>query len=192
MISVSADKHLSALAEKAGEKKLVLMGEASHGTAEFYNRRTQFSQKLIEDHGFNFIGVEGDWAAIFQLNKYVKNLPGAASSAAEVLRNFDRWPEWMWGNTEVEELAEWLRRHNDRLPDDQKVGIYGIDVYGQWEALEKLIQLAGQRESKISDKVSAGTECFMAFQVRNGNTQQVFLAAWSTPVRKTSACFIKS
>ncbi|TVR78373.1 MAG: erythromycin esterase family protein [Saprospirales bacterium] len=157
------DKHLVKLTEKAGERKLVLMGEASHGTAEFYNRRTQFSKMLIEDFGFNFIGVEGDWAAIFRLNKYVKNLPGAAGSAAEVLRTFDRWPDWMWGNTEVEALAEWLRSHNDLLPSDQKVGIYGIDVYGQWEALEKLIDLAGKNAPEISEKVISGTECFRAF-----------------------------
>src|SRR5690625_6546028 len=89
---------------------------------------------LIAEKGFNFIAVEGDFASLYQLNRYVKNLDGAASSAKEVLSRLYRWPTWMWANEEVVALAEWLREYNDSLPQDEKVGFYGRDVYDEWNS----------------------------------------------------------
>ncbi len=152
------------IVDQTDGKRLVLMGEASHGTAEFYNRRAMLSKKLIEEKGFNFIAVEGDWASLFELNKYVKGLPNAAESAREVLRGLDRWPEWMWGNTEVEELAEWMREFNEGRPQDDKVGFYGIDVYGQWEALEKLHELVERYQSDLASEVSELLACYEEFK----------------------------
>ena len=119
------------LISTAANKKLVLLGEASHGTHEYYLWRDKISRRLISEQDFSFIAVEGDFASLYQLNRYVKNMKGAAVSAREILLNLDKWPPWMWSNEEVVALAEWLRSHNEKLPQDKKVGFYGMDVYDE-------------------------------------------------------------
>ena len=132
---------LDALISVAGDKKLVLLGEASHGTHEYYVWRDIISRRLIEEHNFNFIAVEGDFASLYKLNQYVKNGEGAEKSAREVLIKLNRWPTWMWANEEVVALAEWLRKHNDTLPQDKKVGFYGMDVYDEWHSKEMVLDI---------------------------------------------------
>lgn len=154
----SAD--LDELVAVAGDRKLVLMGEASHGTREYYAWRDSISRRLIAEHGFNFIAVEGDWASLYELNRYVKDLPGAASSAREVLEGLSRWPLWMWGNEEVIALAEWLRDHNQALPADQKVGFYGKDVYDEWNSLESLLSFLRQHNREVYRQVQRQYACF--------------------------------
>ena len=105
---------LGPLLDHIGDARYVLLGEASHGTHEYYTWRAAISRRLIEEKGFSFLAVEGDWPDCFRVNRYVKGHEGAGGSAREVLHAFDRWPTWMWANEEVVELAEWLRRHNDR------------------------------------------------------------------------------
>ncbi len=129
---------LTPLIDAARGKKLVLLGESTHGTKEFYDWRFAISKRLIEEQNFNFIAVEGDWEALYALNRYIKDLPGAAASAREALAGLDRWPEWMWRNRSVEEMGEWLRRFNDRRPADRRVGFYGVDIYG-WGASVNLL-----------------------------------------------------
>lgn len=135
--SASLDKLISASAQR----ELVLLGEASHGTHEYYLWRDKISRRLIAEHDFNFIAVEGDFASLYQLNRYVKNLDGAANSAREVLLTLDRWPTWMWANEEVVALAEWLRKHNDKLPQNKKVGFYGMDVYDEWNSKKMVLDM---------------------------------------------------
>ena len=94
----------------------MLLGEASHGTSEYYTWRAALSQRLIQEKGFSFIAVEGDWPDCYRVNRYVKGYPESGPDAREVLHAFERWPTWMWANEEVVDLAEWLRRHNDELP----------------------------------------------------------------------------
>lgn len=140
---------LDLLIEVCDQKKLVLLGEASHGTHEYYHWRAEISKRLITEKNFSFIAVEGDWASIYRLNKYVKGLENAKSSAKEVLQSFDRWPEWMWANTDILELAEWLKEYNYKLPPEEKVGFYGFDVYGQWQAMDDLLSWS---ENNLNDK----------------------------------------
>jgi erythromycin esterase len=154
---------LHGIMEKAGSRRLVLLGESSHGTAEFYRWRSDISKRLITEKGFSFIAVEGDWASIYRLNKYVKNLPGSGRSARQVLRDFDRWPEWMWANTEIEELTEWLREYNSKLPPAERVGFYGMDVYGQWEAMDDLIAYAGKHLPEYFPLINRNLQCFAAY-----------------------------
>ncbi len=155
--------NLDNIIETAGERDLVLLGEASHGTSEFYRWRAEITKRLIAEKGFSFIAVEGDWASIYRLNEYVKGRPGAPSSARRVLRRFDRWPEWMWGNTDIEELAEWLREYNDALPDDQKIGFYGMDVYGQWEAMDDLLEYTSENMQRHHRQINRSMECFAGY-----------------------------
>ncbi len=151
---------LDPLIVAAGDKKLVLLGEASHGTHEYYVWRDIISRRLIEEHGFNFIAVEGDFASLYNLNKYVKNAEGAGKSAREVLLKLNRWPTWMWANEEVVALAEWLREHNDRLPQDKKVGFYGMDVYDEWHSKEMVLEVLKKTDETSFNYAKQQYDCF--------------------------------
>ncbi len=157
----SAD--LDDLVEVAGSRKLVLMGEASHGTREYYAWRDSISRRLIAEHGFNFIAVEGDWASLYELNRYVKNMPNAANSAREVLEGLTRWPLWMWGNEEVEALAEWLRAFNDDLSAEEKVGFYGKDVYDEWNSHDRLLAFLRENNNALYRRASSEYACFTPY-----------------------------
>ncbi len=137
---LAGTEDLSPLIEQAGEKRLVLLGEASHGTHEFYTLRTAITRKLIEQHGFNFIAVEGDWVLCQILNSYILGEDGAPDSARAALLQFDRWPLWMWANQEIVELAEWLHQWNRQRPRQERVGFYGLDVYGMWDSLDAVLE----------------------------------------------------
>src|SRR3990167_4134484 len=93
--TLRTSKDLDPLMEMIGDSKYVLLGEASHGTHEYYTWRAKISQRLIEEKGFSFIAVEGDWPDCYQINRYVKHYPEAGKSAFDVLHNFNRWPTWM-------------------------------------------------------------------------------------------------
>ncbi len=159
-IPLTGASDLDRLIDEAGSRKLVLLGEASHGTSEFYSWRAQISKRLISEKRFSFIAVEGDWASIYRLNEYVKNAPGASKSAKEVLRGFNRWPQWMWANEDIEQLAEWLREYNMNLPDDKKVGFYGMDIYGQWEAMDDLLEFTGKYLPEYHQEIQRNLQCF--------------------------------
>jgi len=154
---------LDAIIEAAGDRKLALLGEASHGTHEYYAWRDSISRRLITEKGFSFIAVEGDWASLYELNRYVKNMPGAAASAKDVLLGLDRWPLWMWGNHEVVELAEWLREHNEGLPFEEKVGFYGMDVYDEWRSKSALLNMLEELNPALHKQVHALYACFRPF-----------------------------
>jgi erythromycin esterase-like protein len=130
---------LDPLLEQIGDAHYVLLGEASHGTADYYDWRATLSKRLITEKGFSFLAVEGGWPDCYQINRYVKGLPDSGESARDVLYNFRRWPTWMWANEEIVHLMDWLRRHNDRLPTEQKVGFYGLDVYSLWDSLYAVV-----------------------------------------------------
>lgn len=134
----SAVEDLSPLIETAGRARLVLLGEASHGTHEFYAWRDRVSRRLIEEQGFSFVAIEGDWATLLPLDRYVRHRPGSPRSARDALRTIRRWPRWVWANTELETFAEWLHQYNaGRLPHE-RIGIHGIDLYAVWESLGAL------------------------------------------------------
>jgi erythromycin esterase-like protein len=101
---------LDPLLDRIGDARRVLLGEASHGTSEYYTWRARLSERLIREKGFSFIAVEGDWPDCYEVNRYVKGYRDSGVNAHEVLRVFERWPTWMWANEEIAELAEWLRQ----------------------------------------------------------------------------------
>jgi len=130
---------LDVLLERIGDSRYVLLGEATHGTSDYYTWRMKLSQRLIEEKGFSFIGVEGDWPDCYRVNRYVKDYPEAGENAHDVLHAFERWPTWMWANEEIVALTEWLREYNNTLPAEKKVGFYGLDVYSLWDSLYQVI-----------------------------------------------------
>lgn len=129
---------LAPLIDAAGDKRVVLLGESTHGTLEYYVWRDAISRRLVAEKDFRFIAVEGDWESLYALNRYVKGLPDAGEDARSVLLELNRWPLWMWANESIVEMAEWLRAYNAKLPEEKRVGFYGVDVYGWGDSVERL------------------------------------------------------
>ena len=151
---------LDPLLERIGDARYVLLGEASHGTHEYYTWRTRISQRLIRDNGFSFIAVEGDWPDCYHVNRYVKGHGDSGAHARAALRVFARWPTWMWANWEVVALAEWLRQHNDELPAERKVGFYGLDVYSLSESLEAVLRYLERVDPDAAMTARRAFRCF--------------------------------
>jgi erythromycin esterase len=130
-------QHLDVLLNEMGSASLVLLGEASYGTAEFHNWRAAITRRLVEEKGFRLIAIEGDWPAAFAINRYIKG-DNQNASAQQALAAFGRWPAWRWANHEMASYTEWLRTYNEKQPANQQVGFYGLDVYSLWESVESL------------------------------------------------------
>jgi erythromycin esterase len=154
----SAD--LDPLIELVGNARYVLLGEASHGTSEYYAWRQRISERLIREKGFSFIAVEGDWPDCYRVNRYVRALSDSGRNAREVLRAFNRWPTWMWANLEVVELAQWLRAHNERLPPQRRVGFYGLDVYSLWDSMRLVLRYLAGVDGQAMAAARRAFECF--------------------------------
>ena len=107
-------KDLDLLLDRIRGSHFVLLGEASHGTSEFYRWRTEITKRLIKEKGFSFIAVEGDWPDCYEVNRYIKGYLDSGKNAYDVLNSFNRWPTWMWANKEMVELVEWLKLNNDK------------------------------------------------------------------------------
>jgi erythromycin esterase len=115
---------LDSLLERTGDARCELLGEAAHGTSQYYIWRARISERLIRERGFSFIAVDGDWPDCYEVNRYVKGYPDPGKSAREVLsKAFERWPTWMWANEEVVELAEWLKEAQRRSPWGEESGL---------------------------------------------------------------------
>lgn len=158
------------LLDRIGDAKVVMLGEASHGTHEYYTWRAQISKRLIEEKGFNFIGVEGDWPDCYRLNRFIKGYDNAGGSAFKVLHQFNRWPTWMWANWEISALAEWMHKHNAGLPANKKAGFYGLDVYSLWESMEYMMQYLQKTDPAALKVAEEAYRCFEPYRKDEGRT----------------------
>lgn len=155
---------LEPLIQNLGDSRMVLLGEASHGTHEYYTWRSYISRRLIEDYDFNFIAVEGDWPDCFAVNSYVKHLTNTHQTEIEVLNSFDRWPTWMWANWEIAALTKWLRRHNQNIAPDKRVGFYGLDVYSLWDSLQSVREYLSQNDPEALQQAEKAFRCFAPYR----------------------------
>jgi erythromycin esterase-like protein len=151
---------LDPLIERIGDARFVLLGEASHGTAEYYDWRRLISARLIREKDFSFIAVEGDWPDCYRVNRYVKGYTDAGANAKEVLGSFERWPTWMWANEEVALLMEWLQRYNRELAADRKAGFYGLDVYSLWESMHAVLDYLEKHDEFAAAAARQAFDCF--------------------------------
>lgn len=158
------DASLDPLMERIGDARLVLLGEASHGTHEYYLWRARISQRLIREKGFNLIGVEGDWPDCYRINRYIRNYENGGTKAVDVLSKFNRWPTWMWANWEIAALMEWLKKHNNGLPHDKQVGFYGLDVYSLWESLEAILDYLRENDPDALKAAEEAMQCFEPYE----------------------------
>ncbi|MBD0418982.1 erythromycin esterase family protein [Streptomyces sp. TRM S81-3] len=146
--------------DRIGDARYVLLGEASHGTADYYQVRDVLTRRLIEEKGFSFVAVEGDWPDCQAVHCSVVAAPGAPEDPARVLADFRRWPTWMWGNTDVAAFTRWLRRHNEQLPPERRVGFYGLDVYSLWESLHAVLEHLREHDPERVDDALEAYRCF--------------------------------
>lgn len=166
---LNSPRDLNPLMERIGDARFVLLGEASHGTAEYYTWRAEISKRLITEKGFTFIAVEGDWPDCYRVNRFIKDYPEAAGDAREALSVFERWPTWMWANEEVLALLEWVRDFNDQRAAKRKVGFYGLDVYSLWDSL---YQVAGYLRKNRPELLPAARRALNCFEPYGEDEQQ--------------------
>lgn len=153
-------RDLDPLLDRVGAARCVLLGEATHGTSEFYTWRAEFTKRLVAEKEFSFVAVEGDWPDCYRVNRFVRGDADAGESAGDVLRRFDRWPTWMWANREVAAFVGWLRSHNDGRPDDRKVGFYGLDVYSLWDSLYEVMGYLRRTDGAALEAARRAVRCF--------------------------------
>lgn len=149
-------KDLDPLLGRIGDARFVLLGEASHGTSEYYTWRAEISRRLIVEEGFRFIAVEGDWPSCDQVDRFIKGQ--GDGDAVDALQAFGRWPTWMWANEEIAELIEWLGAHNHGLPEP--VGFHGLDVYSLWDSLYSVIGYLRRVDPAAVDAARRAFQCF--------------------------------
>ncbi|HEX8678171.1 MAG TPA: erythromycin esterase family protein, partial [Segetibacter sp.] len=163
-VSLNGFHDIDPLFDKIGNARIVMLGEASHGTHEYYTWRTYITKRLIQEKGFNFIAVEGDWPDCYKINRYIKQEFNEEKKAADLLQTFDRWPTWMWANWEIAALVEWLQLHNKSLPQGQKTGFYGLDVYSLWESLEAIMKYLEKVDPAALEKAMETFQCFEPYK----------------------------
>jgi erythromycin esterase len=149
------------LFELIGHARIVMLGEASHGTSEFYEWRRRISERLIRERAFNFIAVEGDWPDCQRVHEHVAFGKGAPR---EALAGYRRFPTWMWGNEEVLDLVEWMRGYNaGRASASRKtrpVGFHGLDVYSLHDSMRLVVKYLRQVDPSAAETAKRAYACF--------------------------------
>src|SRR2546421_9409204 len=146
-----------------GNARFCLLGEATHGTHEFYRERAEITKRLIKEQGFTAIAVEADWPDAFRVNRYVRGLSDDGN-ANEALRGFKRFPTWMWRNTVVLDFVEWLRDYNSSLKKGApKVGFYGLDLYSLYTSIEAVLGYLNKVDPAAAKRALYRYSCFEHF-----------------------------
>ena len=140
---------------------MVLIGESSHGTHEFYAARAEITKWLIEEKGFNAVAAEADWPDAYRVNRYVRGT-GTDSTPEEALRGFERFPSWMWRNTVVRDFVGWLRWHNGRCATDgrKQTGFYGLDLYSLHRSMQEVVAYLDTVDPRAAARARARYACF--------------------------------
>ena len=151
------------LMELVGSSRFTLLGEASHGTHDFYHTRAQITQWLIKEKGYSAVAVEADWPDAHRVNRYVQGRSDDAD-AVEALGSFKRFPTWMWRNTDVVEFIAWLREYNDDLPEgSRKVGFYGLDLYSLHASARAVLDFLDKVDPEAAQRARYRYACFEHF-----------------------------
>lgn len=151
------------LVDLVGDARFVLLGEASHGTHEFYRERAQISKRLIYERGFNAVAVEADWPDAYRINRFVRGVSDDVDSV-EALSGFKRFPQWMWRNADVLDFVGWLREHNDEQAfADRKCGFYGLDLYSLHASIEAVLDYLKEVDPEAARRAREHYSCFEHF-----------------------------
>ncbi|HEX6125991.1 MAG TPA: erythromycin esterase family protein [Pyrinomonadaceae bacterium] len=144
------------------DARFVLIGEASHGTHEFYKFRCEITKRLIEEQGFAAVAAEADFPDAYRVNRYVRG-GGSDETAEQSLEGFTRYPLWMWRNADVLDFVGWLRAHNDGRTPSQRVGFYGIDLYSLHSSMAAVLDYLDRTDKEAANRARYRYSCFEAF-----------------------------
>lgn len=147
------------IAEKIGDARLVLLGEATHGTYEFYQARIELSKYLIAEKNFHAIAIEGDWTSTYIINYYLSGY-GKLIEPISALEDFKRFPAWMWRNATLPPFLQWLRQYNDALPNKNKIGFYGLDLYSLNASMQAVLDYLRINDPEAAKKAMQRYACF--------------------------------
>lgn len=168
------------LMERVGDASFVLLGEASHGTHEFYRERAQITKRLIREKAFNVVAVEADWPDAYRVNRFIRGASEDAD-AEEALGGFKRFPQWMWRNADVLDFVGWLRDHNDTQLDARKTGFYGLDLYSLHASIEAVLKYLDKIDPAGATRARSRYGCFDRF----GRDTQTYGFATATGMAPT-------
>lgn len=151
------------LMELIGDARFVLLGEATHGTHEFYRERAEITKRLIQEKGFTAVAVEADWPDAYRVNRYVRGVSNDATST-DALGGFQRFPTWMWRNTDVVNFIDWLREYNSALPQNAtKIGFYGLDLYSLYNSIEEVLGYLDKIDPEAAKRARHRYSCLEHF-----------------------------
>lgn len=159
--SAGSGQALDALLDRIGDAEVVLLGEASHGTSEFYRMRQRITRRLIEEKGFTVVAVEADWPDAERVDEYARGRTGRGERPWEA---FARFPTWMWRNHDVLGFVEWLRAHNDGRGTREQAGFYGLDLYSLYTSLHEVLEYLEDRHPELADTARARYACLAPFE----------------------------
>jgi erythromycin esterase-like protein len=150
------------LLDAIGEARLVLLGEATHGTHEFYRTRAEITKELVLRKGFNLVAVEADWPDAYRVNRWVRHATSEPDAEA-ALGEFKRFPRWMWRNRDVVEFVRWLRTHNQSRDDASRVGFYGLDLYSLHASMDAVLSYLRKVDPPAAERARYRYACFDHF-----------------------------
>lgn len=151
-----------ALLQWIGNRRFVLIGEASHGTHDFYRERARITRRLIEEKGFNVVAIEGDWPDAYRVNRFVRGM-GSDANARDALGDFLRFPAWMWRNMDVLAFVEWLRDFNNRRSTETQAGFYGLDLYSLHASIRAVLGYLDKVDPEGAQRARFRYACFDHF-----------------------------
>jgi protein-L-isoaspartate(D-aspartate) O-methyltransferase len=154
------DPGFSAAFDRYAERRLVLLGEASHGSSEFYRARAAITRRLIERHGFSFVAVEADWPDALTVDRYVRHLPARAGARPA----FRRFPTWTWRNSDVEAFVEWLRGRNESVDPKRRAGFFGLDIYSLADSIAAVLAYLGKVDPEAAKVARERYGCLTPWQ----------------------------
>jgi erythromycin esterase-like protein len=153
---------LRPLIDAIGGARLVLIGEASHGTHEFYHARAALTKALVEEQGFSIVAVEADWPDAYRVNRWVRGASDE-SGAQAALDDFTRFPRWMWRNTDVVEFVDWLHDYNAARPAERRIGFYGLDLYSLHRSMDAVLEYLRKVDPDAAARAQYRYACFEMF-----------------------------
>jgi erythromycin esterase-like protein len=173
-----------ALLALIGDARIVLLGEASHGTHEFYRERARITKLLIAEHGFTALAIEGDWPDAYRVNRYIRGAREDAD-AEEALRGFRRFPTWMWRNADVRDMVGWVRAHNDSLARGApRVGFYGLDLYSLGASMQAVIGYLDEQDPEAAARARSRYECLQPYRAESTEYGRAVLLGVDEPCRR--------
>jgi erythromycin esterase-like protein len=155
------ERDFDELVDDASQKPYVLLGEATHGTHEFYRARAVITKRLIREHRFSAVAIEGDFPDAHRIDCFVRG--ESSGTARDALESFQRFPTWMWRNTDVLEFIEWLRAFNDMLPAHSRVGVFGLDLYSLYESMQAVVAFLERTDPQAAQRARERYSCFDRF-----------------------------